>query len=242
MAFLVYYHIAKQTNNIVERDRAAYFAALTQSFVLNVFEKPQQYWNYPPFVGTYAVGAVFDSKSRPEVQWDWAKTIWSLWTPVMSTSYTPAYVNHIREAAERDWDWNRPEGRKFVEEYLNFNMILFYISDPEAKQNVKILLQLYLTSDQGRRLCSASGSRATSCPMRLSEEAAQIVYSMLTPPTLHQQQSLELAPLGTWWWLLVVTVVTVGMSLILIASKAGPLKRVGQNRSRRSPRRHPAQY
>ncbi len=171
MTFLVYYHLASQDSNIQEMDRAAYFASLTENFLLRVFEQPHRYWARPNLVGQFTPGRVFDHVDSPPVQWNWANVIWGMWTPVMAHSYTRQYIDGVKQTAVQDWQWNDPKSPKFDVEYLNFNMILLYMHEPEAKENAQIILSWFLANKTGRYYQTAL-SRA--------EQAAQIGYTMLT--------------------------------------------------------------
>jgi len=174
MTFLVYYHLARQASNQPEMDRAMYFIALTENFLHRVFEQPHRYWPYPNFVGQFKPGLVEDHVDLPTVQWNWANTIWGMWMPVMANSYSQEYIDGVKQTAALDWQWNDPNGKKFDPEYLDFNMILLYLHDPDSEKNAQLIIGWVQTNSTGEYFHSA---------MTRAEEAAQIGYTMLPNPS-----------------------------------------------------------
>jgi hypothetical protein len=151
-----------------------YFIAVTQNFLRQVFEQPHRYWPYPNFVGEFKPGFVADHVDQPTVQWNWANTIWGMWMPVMANSYSRQYIDGVKQAAASDWQWNDPTGQKFDSEYLDFNMILLYLHEPESKKNAQLILGWVQTNSAGEYFHSA---------MERAEEAAQIGYSLIPNPS-----------------------------------------------------------
>ncbi len=170
MTFLLYYHLADQDSNVQEMDRAQYFASLTENFLLRVFEQPPRYWPQPNFVGLITPDKVRDHVDSPDVQWNWANVIWGMWTPIMAHSYTHQYIDEVKQTALEDWQWNDPMSAKFFSEYLNFNMILLYMHEPEATKNAQIILD-WSSANKTEEYFQTALARA--------EQAAQIGYTLL---------------------------------------------------------------